>query len=155
MGCGSSGRIIQLLIDQGYAVEGLDISSRMLELARKRHPTVTFHQADICTWTPAGAYDFISAWDSIWHVPLDQQAYVLRTLVHALAPEGIIIFSTGGVEEPAFVKDEAMGVPMYTAALGIPQVLQVLADAGCACRHLEYDQHPELHLYIIAQKLSA
>ena len=61
VGCGSSGRIIQLLIDQGYVVEGLDISSRMLELAQTRHPTVTFHQADICTWTPVETYDFISA----------------------------------------------------------------------------------------------
>ncbi len=28
----------------------------------------------------------------------------------------------------------------------------LLAEAGCICRHLEYDQYPELHLYIIAQK---
>jgi RimJ/RimL family protein N-acetyltransferase len=41
---------------------------------------------------------------------------------------------------------------MYHATLGIPKTLQILAEAGCVCRHLEYDQHPELHVYIIAQK---
>ncbi|HEY7714658.1 MAG TPA: class I SAM-dependent methyltransferase, partial [Candidatus Binatia bacterium] len=34
IGCGSSGRIIDLLISRGFAVEGLDISSRMIELAK-------------------------------------------------------------------------------------------------------------------------
>jgi hypothetical protein len=28
----------------------------------------------------------------------------------------------------------------------------VLSEAGCICRHLEYDQYPESHLYLIAQK---
>jgi RimJ/RimL family protein N-acetyltransferase len=40
---------------------------------------------------------------------------------------------------------------MYHATLGIPKTLQVLAEAGCVCRHLEYDQHPEAHVYLIAQ----
>jgi RimJ/RimL family protein N-acetyltransferase len=43
---------------------------------------------------------------------------------------------------------------MYHATLGIPKTLQVLAEAGCVCRHLEYDQHPEAHVYVIAQKLA-
>jgi len=30
--------------------------------------------------------------------------------------------------------------------------LEVIARAGCVCRHLEYDQHPEPHLYLIVQK---
>jgi RimJ/RimL family protein N-acetyltransferase len=41
---------------------------------------------------------------------------------------------------------------MYHATLGIPKTLHVLADAGCVCRHLEYDQYPENHVYLIAQR---
>src|SRR3954447_25818708 len=66
VGCGSSGRFIDLLIGQGFEVQGLDLSSEMLRLARLRHPGIVFHHADICTWTPPGTYDFITAWDSIW-----------------------------------------------------------------------------------------
>lgn len=43
---------------------------------------------------------------------------------------------------------------MYHATLGIPETLDVLAKLGCVCRHLEYDQHPELHVYLIAQKFT-
>jgi hypothetical protein len=41
---------------------------------------------------------------------------------------------------------------MYHATLGIPKTLQVLAEASCVCRHLEYDQYPEDHVYVIAQR---
>lgn len=99
-GCGSSGRIIDLLLTAGYEVEGLDISSEMLGLARERHPAVTFHQADICTWNVPGKYDFISAWDSIWHAPLAEHEGVLAKLCDALAPGGVLIFTTGGVDQP-------------------------------------------------------
>lgn len=48
VGCGSSGRLIDLLLGRGFTVEGLDFSAEMLRLARLRHPEVTFHRADIC-----------------------------------------------------------------------------------------------------------
>lgn len=61
IGCGSSGRIIELLLDAGFTTEGLDISTEMLRRAQARHPDQTFHQADICTWAFPHKYDFISA----------------------------------------------------------------------------------------------
>jgi SAM-dependent methyltransferase len=153
VGCGSSGRIIDLLRKSGLEAEGLDLSSEMLRLARRRHPDVQFYQADICTWVMPRKYDFISAWDSIWHVPLAQQRSVIQKLCAGLKPGGVFIFTTGGVESAGERTDPCLGQPMYHAAIGIPEVLQVLSEAGCACRHLEYDQHPAPHVYIIAQRV--
>src|SRR4051794_5205052 len=80
IGCGSSGRIIQLLLHRGFEVEGLDLSSKMIALARTKHPGVAFHHADICSFVFTAGYDFISAWDSIWHVPLALHQQVLKKL---------------------------------------------------------------------------
>jgi SAM-dependent methyltransferase len=153
VGCGSSGRILDLLQSLGFEVEGLDISSRMIELAKRRHPAVTFHHADICEWELPKKYDFISAWDSIWHVPLSQQEPVLKKLLNGLSSGGICIFTMGGLDAPSEKVDSAMGPQMYYGVLGIPETLRLLSDADCVCRHLEYDQYPELHLYVIAQKV--
>ncbi|HEX8372496.1 MAG TPA: class I SAM-dependent methyltransferase [Chthoniobacterales bacterium] len=153
VGSGCSGRFIRLLEQHGYEVEGLDLSAEMIALARARNPQTTFHHADICEWIPAQAYDFITAWDSIWHVPLDRSEGVLRKLCGALSVGGVFIWTTGGVDAPEEKRDSAMGVPMYYNALGIPKTLAILADAGCVCRHLEYDQWPESHVYLIAQKI--
>jgi pseudouridine-5'-phosphate glycosidase len=68
---------------------------------------------------------------------------------------GIIIFTTGGLGGPHEKSDSAMGIEVSYSVLGIPKTLELLDRFGCVCRHLEYDQYPENHLYIIAQKRSA
>lgn len=152
IGCGSSGRVIDLLLEHGFTPEGLDISGKMLELARRRHPETTFHHADICQWQFPHSYDFISAWDSIWHVPLQAQEGVLLKILEGLTPGGMAIFTIGGTEAPSETVNSHMGPQMYHGTLGIPRTLQLIAEAGSVCRHLEFDQYPELHVYIICQR---
>ena len=153
VGCGCSGRFIDLFLDRGFRVEGVDVSEKMVRLARQRHPQVTFHCADICEWGIPSKYDFISAWDSIWHVPLSMQQRVITRICESLNPGGVFIFTTGGVDVAEEKTGSEMGPLVYYSVLGIAKTLQVLAESGCACRHLEYDQYPEPHLCIIAQKI--
>lgn len=155
IGCGCNGRFFRLLTAHGYEVEGLDISARMLALGRERFPATTFHHADLCTWQPDRSYDFITAWDSLWHVPLSEAEHALRKLCSILSPGGILITTTGGLDAPEEKCDSSMGVPVSYSVLGIPRILQILAESNCVCRHLEYDQFPEKHLYFIAQKVVA
>lgn len=128
----------------------------MLALARTKHPGVVFHQADIVTWEFPKPYDFISAWDSVWHVPLAQQQAVLKKLCDALKPAGVLIYTSGGVDEAGEVTNPFQGQPLYHAVLGIPALLRIVGERGCVCRHLEYDQphgdDPGKHLYLIVQK---
>ncbi|MBI4292968.1 MAG: class I SAM-dependent methyltransferase [Betaproteobacteria bacterium] len=152
IGCGSSGRIINLLQSHGFTVEGLDLSQEMLTRAQRHHPHVRFHMANICSWNFPKNYDFISAWDSIWHIPLHQQLGVLCKICAGLTHGGVLIFTTGGVENPEEVTNPCFGQPLYHAAPGIPAILRTLAESNCSCRHLEYDQYPEKHVYVIAQR---
>ena len=152
IGCGSSGRFIDLLLDDSFHVEGVDISKRMIALAKKRHPKINFHHDDILTWNFSRKYDFITAWDSIWHLPLDEQERTLKKICGGLADRGVLIFTTGGLDGPEEKLDSFMGPQVYYSVLGIPKTLEILLESGCICRHLEYDQYPEQHLYLIAQK---
>ncbi len=152
VGCGSSGRFIELLQGRGWQVEGVDLSGEMLRFARRRHPQVAFHHADICSWPLPRSYAFITAWDSIWHVPLARQRAVLLKLCAGLAPGGVLIFSAGGTETAGERRDAHMGVPMYHASLGIPGILEAIQAAACTLRHFEYDQMPGPHVYFIVQR---
>jgi SAM-dependent methyltransferase len=155
VGCGCHGRFIRLLRQRGYEVEGLDVSARMIALARERLPEVTFHLADVCEWQAEWSvfYDFISAWDCLWHLPLDRQAEVLTKLCHVLAPGGIFIFTFGGLDAPEEKLDASMGVPVLYSTLGVSLTLQTVAAAGCVCRHLEYDQLPEKHVFVVVERV--
>jgi len=154
IGCGSQGRMIDLLLHHGFPAEGLDISAEMIALAQKRQPAVTFYHADISQWKFPKKYDLISAWDSTWHLPLKLQEPVLKKISAALAPGGVHLFTTIGFDEPGDHGDSGqMGIPLAYGTLGIPRLLELLPQFGCVCRHLDYDQFPEKHLVVIAQKL--
>lgn len=153
LGCGSSGRIIGLMVEEGFeSVEGLDFSDEMVRLAREKSPGVEIHHADVCEWGFTREYDFISGWDGIWHVALEEQEALLEKICGALAPDGVFIFTTGGLDEPGEAINPFKDVPLYHAALGIPKTLEVVARSRCIVRHLEYDQYPEMHLYLVVQK---
>lgn len=150
VGCGCTGRFIELLLNQGFTPEGVDVSEEMIRLARRRHPEITFYHQNICEWVIEKKYDFITAWDSIWHVPLTQQKLVLTKLVSSLNTGGVMIFTFGGLEEPDEHTDNFMGQEVYYSTLGTNGFLKLLMELGCICKHLECNH--ELHTYLIVQK---
>jgi ubiquinone/menaquinone biosynthesis C-methylase UbiE len=152
VGCGCTGRFIDLLLSKGFHPEGVDISEKMIKLAKKKHPEITFYQQDICRWNVPKKYDFITAWDSLWHIPINQQEKVLTKLVASLNSHGVLIFSFGGTEAQDEHKDSFMGPEIYYSSLGINTLLKLFVSLNCICRHLEYSQYPELHAYLIVQK---
>jgi SAM-dependent methyltransferase len=153
VGCGCNTRFNALMRDHGMHIEAIDVSERMLALAREADPGVLLHHADISVWRLQRTYRFISAWDSIWHVRLEEQRPVMLKLMHALEPGGVFIFSAGGLDAEDEHVDSTMGPEVYYSTLGIPGLLGVIEEAGCVCRHLEFDQYPQKHLYIVAQRL--
>jgi SAM-dependent methyltransferase len=152
IGCGSSGRFITVLSEHGFQVEGLDISEEMINLAKQLHPDITFYRVDICCWNPSQSYDLIVAWDSTFHLPLDMQEPVMKKLCDALEPDGVLMFTCGG----GYRQDEVSGTfqdqDFEYSTLGVNDFLKILTEQHCTCLHLEYDQYPENHVYIIAQK---
>ena len=149
VGCGCTGRFIDLLLSHGFTPQGIDISQNMLQLAQERHPNIKFIHADICQWQPPNKYDFITAWDSIWHVPLAQQEALMTKLMSMLTKGGVLIFSAGGMEEPQQHTDDAMGVEVYYGTLGFKKHLALIEQCGCVCHYVEY----ELHCYFIVQRI--
>jgi SAM-dependent methyltransferase len=152
VGCGCNTRFNAVLRENGLSLEGVDISRRMVEAARIADPATSIHHADICDWPMPKDYAFILAWDSIWHVSLQAQRSLLQKLMAALKPGGVFLFTAGGLDEPAEHQDAHMGPELYYASLGIPALLKALEEGQCVCRHLEFDQLPEKHLVVIAQR---
>lgn len=153
VGCGCSGRIIDLLLSRGFEPEGIDVSAKMIEQARQKNPSLSFYNEDISAFRPKQSYDFISAWDSIWHLPLPSQKLVVAKLVSMLSVNGVLIFSFGGLTEQEEHTNNSMGPELYYSTLGVNGYLELLTELGTQIKHFEYDQHPELHAYLIVQKL--
>ena len=133
IGCGCTGRVIDLLLREDFCPEGIDVSEEMVRLARKRHPEITFHQQDICEWVSGNTYDFITAWDSLWHLPLNQHEKVLSKLASWLNPNGVLIFSFGGTDKADEHTNDFMGPNMHYSTLGVNRFLQLLIQLVFKC----------------------
>ncbi|AFY60444.1 trans-aconitate 2-methyltransferase [Synechococcus sp. PCC 6312] len=152
IGCGSSGRFISVLLNSGFTVEGLDISAQMIQLAQELHPGLVFYCQNVADWQPTKPYNLITAWDSTFHLPLNLQEPVLTKLCNALADQGILLLTCGGGADASEIRGSFQSQDFEYSTLGINHILRIIDQQGCTCLHLEYDQHPENHVYLIIQK---
>jgi SAM-dependent methyltransferase len=151
VGCGSGGRLIRRLQNSNFTVTGLDASSEMIKLAKLNHPDFKFIQSEIQDWETDETFDFILSWDCLFHLPLSQQKPVLSKLCDRLNENGILIYSFGDAVGDKNV-DEWRGQEFRYSSIGIFENTKILTEKGLSILHLELDQFPEKHVYIIAAK---
>ena len=150
VGCGCEGRFMKILLERGFRCTGLDISEAMIALAGARYPGADFLAGDMCTWPLPRKYDLIMAWDSTFHLPLESHEPVLLKLCDGLSKNGVLLFTCG--DGQGNVEGEFGGKRFEYSSLGVPESIRLLWRFGCAVQHVEYDQYPENHVYLIAKK---
>ena len=151
VGCGAGGRFIRILQERGFSVTGLDVSQEMIKLATDNHPEHKFIHQDICSWQTQERFDFIVAWDSIFHLPLMMQKPVVVKLCQLLQKDGILIYTFGNAQGEH--TDQWHMDDFYYSSIGINENMQLLINNGLSVLHLELDQYPEKHVYTIATKV--
>ena len=150
VGCGAGGRFIRILQNHGFSVTGLDVSKEMIKLACSNHPEHKFMHQDICSWNTEEKFDFIVAWDSIFHLPLPMQKPVVTKLCRLLAKDGTLIYTLGNAQGES--TDQWHNDTFYYSSIGINENMQLLINNGLSILHVELDQYPERHVYTIATK---
>lgn len=146
IGCGTGGRFIHLLKNNDFRVIGVDVSKEMIGLAKQNHPSEEFNVADICHWKTQDKFDFIMAWDSIFHLPIKMQKPVITKLCDLLSTDGVLVYTFGDAY------GEHTNDGFLYSSIGINANIQTLTDNEMTCKHLELDQWPENHAYLIAVK---
>lgn len=150
VGCGSGGRIFRVLEESGFQITGIDASPEMIAIASANHPAVKLQVADIREWQSEERHDLIIAWDSIFHLAQNEHDQVLKKLVDLLVHGGILVYTLGDAvgEHETDWHDEKFPY----SSIGIGENLRVLMNCGMHIRHVELDQYPQKHAYIIARK---
>ncbi|MGE4318785.1 MAG: trans-aconitate 2-methyltransferase [Deferribacterales bacterium] len=149
-GCGSGGRFIRVMEKHGFKVTGIDLSDEMIRIATANHPNHYFFVQDICEFETDMTFDLITAWDSIFHLPLSAHKIALQKMCRLLAPGGVLIYTLG--DDIGEHTDTMQEIPFYYSSIGINANLQILIECGLTVRHLELDQLPEKHVCVIAVK---
>lgn len=151
VGCGSGGRFIFKLRKEGFQVTGIDVSFEMIQLAKTKHPQCEFIHENILNWNLEEKYDLILAWDSLFHLPLNEQENVLKKLCNSLKINGIIFYTFGDAVGEHY--SDWHNEKFYYSSIGINENLKILMENNCECKHLALDQFPQSHVFLIAKKV--
>ena len=92
LGCGAGVPATRWLAEKGFAVTGVDISEKQLDLARKLVPASTFLKSDMTGLDfDQNAFDAVVAFHSIIHVPRKEQQALLEKIQNWLRPGGLFL----------------------------------------------------------------
>ena len=112
IGCGAGVPADRLLVEAGFAVTGLDISSVQIERARKLVPAATFVCGDVADFEALdGTFHAVISLYALIHVPLEDQR-ALFPRVHRWLRSGGVFLAIVGHERWTGV-EEYLGAPMF------------------------------------------
>jgi ubiquinone/menaquinone biosynthesis C-methylase UbiE len=93
MGCGP-GHIARFLHDAGANVFGLDLSSRMIEEARRLNPEISFREGNMLALDlPDASLAGIAAFYAIVNLPRESLLQVFREMARVLKPDGLLLLA--------------------------------------------------------------
>ncbi|MFF4834183.1 class I SAM-dependent DNA methyltransferase [Streptomyces sp. NPDC001315] len=98
LGCGTGLPTTRQMADAGFEAVGVDLSPRMVELARENVPAATFHRLDLADLRPGGPsdlgrFDAVAAFFSLLMLSRAEIPLALRTIRNLLVPDGLFVLS--------------------------------------------------------------
>jgi SAM-dependent methyltransferase len=141
LGCGAALPIAGYLIAQGDRVTGVDSSAPLLELSRQRFPAQEWIVGDMRTLDLGRSFDGVLAWDSFFHLTLEDQRPMFPIFARHARPRAALMFTSG--PEHGSVLGDFEGEPLYHGSLdpeeyrillnenGFEVVAHVVADPSC------------------------
>ena len=138
LGCGT-GTPVASALSHDFAVVGVDLSWRMLRLARRNAPRARLVRADIASvaFQPR-SFHGVAAFYSLIHVPRVHHAAVLARVSRWLHPGGVLVASLGWQDLPAHRDPDWLGGgPMWWSFFDAGTNLDLLRQAGLTVDHAE------------------
>jgi SAM-dependent methyltransferase len=130
IGCGAGEPIAAYLAGRGYAVTGIDSSETLIGLCRSRMPSQEWHVADMRRLALDRRFCGILAWDSFFHLAMDEQRAMFAVFARHAAPGAALLFTSGpdrGVAIGSFGGD-----PLHHASLAPEDYRRLLSEHGFA-----------------------
>jgi 2-polyprenyl-3-methyl-5-hydroxy-6-metoxy-1,4-benzoquinol methylase len=141
LGCGGGEPIARYLVDHGFTITGVDNAATMIDLARTRFPRQRWLQADMRKLVLDDRFEGAVAWNSLFHLPRDDQDAMIVRIASWLKPGGRLLFNTGPAQGEA--AGTTRGDPPWHASLdpaacraaftraGLVEMAHVAEDPAC------------------------
>jgi SAM-dependent methyltransferase len=161
VGCGG-GVKSRYFIDRGFSVVGIDISEKLLEIAKREVPEAEFKMLSMADLgSMPETFDGVFAQASLLHIPKKKAGEVVKEMVGRLVPGGFLYIavkeSRAGSPEEEVVKENDYGYEYerFFSYFTMHELERYLADAGLNVIFKLRNQNPSgktVWLQIIGRK---
>jgi ubiquinone/menaquinone biosynthesis C-methylase UbiE len=129
VGCGSGVPVARFLTEHGFDVIGIDLSTKMVALARKNVPQARFVKKDMTELDfEQNSFDGLAAFYSVIHVPREKHVELFGTFHKILKPNGVMLLSIGHSEWEGTEKYH--GEEMFWSHYGPERSQRMIKQAG-------------------------
>jgi SAM-dependent methyltransferase len=155
LGCGP-GHHSRVFEHNGFNVQGIDLSTEMIAIAKKEVSGANFQVMDILDLNlEKELFDGIWASASLLHIPKKNLKSVLKQLKSALAKEGVLYISLKKGEGSEVLEDNRYGgVDKYYVYYQLEEIDKILTSVGFKIIDREqkerrdfYDTNPWIHVF--------
>ncbi len=153
LGCGP-GHVGRYLAGRGSDVFGIDLSPRMVALARELNPGMSVEQGDMRALPlPDGALAGVVAFYSLIHLERGAAPKALAEIARVLAPGGVALLAFHGGEGEVHAEDWfGQGVSVDATLFEPDEMARLMEGAGLAVAEVRtrppYDfEYPSLRVY--------
>lgn len=152
VGCGAGKPVDEYLVKQGFAVNGIDISERMIELAKKNVPQSFYEVKDMSKLKESEyCVDGIVSFYAIFHTSRETHQELLNRFA-SFMPNGGAILITMGSGEWEGTEENFHGAKMFWSHYGAEKNKEIIENAGFKILLNEIDTSGgEKHQVIIAR----
>lgn len=128
LGCGAGEPMAGYMIRQGFRVVGVDTAPALLHLCRRRFPRQEWRLGDMRGLALGRRFAGILAWDSFFHLRVEDQRAMFGRFAHHAAPGAPLLFTSGPAEGESI--GTFFGEALYHASLDPGEYRRLLEDHG-------------------------
>jgi SAM-dependent methyltransferase len=160
LGCGPGIPITSALAERHHVV-GVDISPKMVELAKRNVPNGTFVCGDIMAadLVPM-SFDAVVALYVIFHLPREEHESLFRHIYAWLRPGGYLLVTVSLSNEAPYIEEDFFGTQMYWSNFSESEYQALLTQIGFNLLEIKSVGHgygpvqerEESHPLILAQR---
>lgn len=130
LGCGAGVPVLEMFSKSGAKVLANDLSTAMIELAKKRCPDATFLPGDMTALKiEPSSLDAVAAFFSIIHLPREEQP-VMLSQIHGWLKDGAIIAFTLSCTDESEIRGSFFGVDMFWSSFDVESSKKLIRAAG-------------------------
>lgn len=151
LGCGAGEPIARWFIAEGFRVTGVDFAEAMLDIARTRWPQGDWRSGDMRSLDLGETFDGIVAWNSFFHLTVEEQRDVIHRMARHLRVGGSLLFTVG--PDQGETSGSVAGKSIYHASLSPAEYATLLQQQGLRLTgFLAEDPECNSHSVMMARK---